>query len=94
MLSSSVSKGSFTEPQWSIGSMNNGDLETLTLVTLVTLPYFSTSTATHTNNISNTQGQTDSNITTDEPSETVSVTFNTPTRVITNRRITFRATRF
>lgn len=91
-LSSSVSKGSFTEPQWSIGSMNSGDLETLTLVTRVTLPDVNTSTATYTNNISNAQDQTDSNITTDDPSETVTVNFNTPTTVITNRRITFRAT--
>ncbi|MGJ8714480.1 MAG: DUF11 domain-containing protein [Maribacter stanieri] len=93
LLSSSVSKGSFTEPQWSIGSMNSGDLETLTLVTRVTLPDVNTSSATYTNNISNSQDQTDTNITMDDPSETITVNFNTPTTVITNRRITFRATR-
>lgn len=93
LLSSSVSKGSFTEPQWSIGSMNSGDLETLTLVTRVTLPDVNTSSATYTNYISNSQDQTDTNITMDDPSETITVNFNTPTTVITNRRITFRATR-
>ena len=93
LLSSSVSKGSFTEPQWSIGSMNSGDLETLTLVTRVTLLDVNTSSATYTNNISNSQDQTDTNITMDDPSETITVNFNTPTTVITNRRITFRATR-
>ncbi|WP_282049644.1 DUF11 domain-containing protein [Maribacter aquivivus] len=92
LLSSSVSKGSFTYPNWSVGSMNSGELETLTLVTRVSLPDVNTSTATYINNISNSQDQTDTNITTDDPSETVTVNFNTPKTVITNRRITFRAT--
>lgn len=93
LISASVSKGSFTYPNWSVGSMNSGDLETLTLVTRVSLPDVNTTTATYTNNISNSQDQTDTNITADDPSETVTVNFNTPTTVITNRRITFRATR-
>ena len=93
LVSSSISKGSFSYPNWSIGNMSSGDLETLTLVTRVTLPDVNTSTATYTNNISNSQDQTDSNITTDDPSESVTVNFKTPTTVITNRRITFRATR-
>ncbi|WP_405398550.1 DUF11 domain-containing protein [Maribacter sp. Asnod2-G09] len=93
LISSSVSKGSFSYPDWSVGGMDSGDLETLTLVTRVTLPDVNTQTATYTNNISNSQDQTDTNITTDDPSETVTVNFNTPTTVITNRRITFRATR-
>ncbi len=92
LLSSSVSKGSFTYPNWSVGGMNSGELETLTLVTRVSLPNVNTSTATYINNISNSQDQTDTNITTDDPSETVTVNFNTPTTVNTNRRITFRAT--
>ena len=93
LVSSSISKGSFSYPNWSIGNMSSGDLETLTLVTRVTLPDVNTSTATYTNNISNSQDQTDSNITTDDPSESVTVNFKTPTTVITNRKITFRATR-
>jgi len=92
LISSSVSKGSFSYPEWSVGGMDSGDLETLTLVTRATLPDVNTSTATYTNNISNSQDQTDTNITTDDPSETITVNFNTPTTVITNRRITFRAT--
>ncbi|WP_324023195.1 DUF11 domain-containing protein [Maribacter sp. BPC-D8] len=94
LVSSSVSKGSFTYPNWSVGGMNSGELETLTLVTRITLPDVNTSTATYINNISNSQDQTDTNITTDDPSETVTVNFNTPTTVITNRRITIRATSF
>ncbi|WP_299796221.1 DUF11 domain-containing protein [uncultured Maribacter sp.] len=93
LISSSVSKGSFSYPEWSVGGMDSGDLETLTLVTRATLPDVNTSTATYTNNISNSQDQTDTNITTDDPSETITVNFNTPTTVITNRRITFRTTR-
>jgi len=92
LISSSVSKGSFSYPDWSVGGMDSGDLETLTLVTRANLPDVNTSTATYTNNISNSQDQTDTNITTDDPSETITVNFNTPTTVITNRRITFRAT--
>ncbi|WP_405409983.1 DUF11 domain-containing protein [Maribacter sp. Asnod1-A12] len=94
LLSSSISKGSFTYPDWSVGSMNSGDLETLILVTRVFLPDANTSTATYTNNISNSQDQTDSNITADDPSETIVVDFNTPKNVITNRGITYRIKRF
>ncbi|WP_244156179.1 DUF11 domain-containing protein [Maribacter ulvicola] len=93
-VSASFSKGSFTYPNWSIDDMYSGDLETLTLVTRATLPDVNTSTFTYTNNISNSQDQTDTNITTDDPSETITVNLNTPTTVITNRRITYRTTRF
>ncbi len=72
--------------------MDSGDLETLTLVTRANLPDVNTTTATYTNTISNSQDQTDTNITADDPSETITVNFNTPKTVITNRRITFRAT--
>jgi len=92
LISSSVSKGNFSYPDWSVGGMDSGDLETLTLVTRANLPDVNTSTATYTNTISNSQDQTDTNITADDPLETITVNFNTPTTVITNRRITFRAT--
>ncbi len=92
LISSSVIKGSFSYPNWSVGGMDSGDLETLTIVTRANLPDVNTSTATYTNTISNSQDQTDTNITADDPSETITVNFKTPTTVITNRRITFRAT--
>ncbi|MRX64931.1 DUF11 domain-containing protein, partial [Maribacter sp. RZ05] len=37
LISSSISKGSFTYPDWNVGSMDPGDLETLTLVTKASL---------------------------------------------------------
>lgn len=93
LVNASVTKGSFTYPDWNVGTMTSGDLETLTLVTQVNLPDVNTQTATYTNFISNAQDQTDGNITTDDPSETVTVNFQTPTTVITNRRITIRVNR-
>ncbi|OQD42061.1 hypothetical protein BUL40_13220 [Croceivirga radicis] len=90
LLSASQTKGSFNYPNWNIGTMNSGDLETLTLLTKVSLPDIYTQTATYTNTISNAQDQVDANITTDDPSETITVNFQAPQTVITNRRITVR----
>lgn len=90
LLSASQTKGSFNYPNWNIGTMNSGDLETLTLLTQVSLPDIYTKTATYTNTISNAQDQVDANITTDDPSETITVNFQAPQTVITNRRITVR----
>ncbi|WP_010517586.1 DUF11 domain-containing protein [Croceivirga radicis] len=90
LLSASQTKGSFNYPNWNIGTMNSGDLETLTLLTKVSLPDIYTKTATYTNTISNAQDQVDANITTDDPSETITVNFQAPQTVITNRRITVR----
>ncbi|MBD0779139.1 DUF11 domain-containing protein [Maribacter sp. ANRC-HE7] len=93
LISSSISKGSFTYPDWNVGSMNPGDLETLTLVTKASLNNIHISTVDYTNTVTNSQDQTDSNTTVDDPSETVTVNKIAPTTVITNRRITHRVNR-
>ncbi|MCR1024762.1 DUF11 domain-containing protein [Cellulophaga baltica] len=93
LISSSVSKGSFTYPNWNVGSMDSGDLETLTLITKAGLENVYVSTVDYTNTVSNTQDQTDSNTTTDDPSATVTVNKTVPTTVITNRKITYRVNR-
>ncbi|WP_397459879.1 DUF11 domain-containing protein [Pseudozobellia thermophila] len=89
-VSSSVSKGSFTYPDWTVGTMAQGELESLTLVTRARLNNIYLTSETYTNTVSNSQDQTDSNITPDDPSETVTVTRERPTSVITNRKITYR----
>ncbi|WP_158973706.1 DUF11 domain-containing protein [Cellulophaga sp. L1A9] len=93
LISFSVSKGSFTYPNWNVGSMDSGDLETLTLVTKAGLENLYISTVNYTNTVSNNQDQTDSNTTTDDPSATVTVNKTVPTTVITNRKITYRVNR-
>ncbi|QXP53710.1 DUF11 domain-containing protein [Cellulophaga sp. HaHa_2_1] len=93
LISSSVSKGSFTYPNWNVGNMDSGDLETLILVTKAGLDNVYVSTVDYTNTVSNSQDQTDSNTTTDDPSATVTVNKTVPTTVITNRIITYRANR-
>lgn len=89
-ISSTVSKGSFSYPNWTVGNMASGDLETLTLVTKAGLNNIYLSSATYTNTVTNSQDQTDTNITTDDPSETVTVNKIIPVTIITNRRITYR----
>ena len=93
LISASYSKGSFTYPNWNVGGMDSGDLETLTLVTKASLNNIYLSSATYTNTVTNSQDQTDANITTDDPSETVTVNKITPTTIISNRRITYRVNR-
>lgn len=93
LISSSISKGTFTYPNWNVGGMTSGDLETLTLVTRASLDNIYSTTANYTNTVTNSQDQIDSNITTDDPSETVTVNKSIPTTVITNRRITYRVNR-
>ncbi|GAB5475214.1 MAG: hypothetical protein Mars2KO_33130 [Maribacter sp.] len=90
-ISATVSSGSFTYPNWDIGTMNAGQIETMTITAkaLLTNTYITTS-QTHTNTASNTQDQTDSNTTTDTPSANVQVNFVRPNTIITNRRITIR----
>ena len=73
--------------------MSAGELVSMTLVTRSSLPNIYTSNATYTNTITNSQDQTDGNITTDNPSVDVEVNRIAPTTVITNRRITVRVNR-
>ncbi|WP_282160954.1 DUF11 domain-containing protein [Ulvibacterium marinum] len=92
-VSATVSKGSFSYPNWSIGTMTGGELVTMTLVARAYITNIHLTSMTYTNTISNTQDQTDSNTTTDNPSVDVQVNLIPPTNVITNRRITFRVNR-
>ncbi len=92
-VSASVSAGTFTYPNWDLGTLNSGQLETLILTTNARITNTYLSTQTFTNTVTNTQDQTDLNITTDDSSENVTVNMIRPTTVITNRRITFRVNR-
>ncbi|MDO6821108.1 DUF11 domain-containing protein [Zobellia sp. 1_MG-2023] len=90
LVSSSVSKGSFNSPDWTVGTMSQGELESLTLVTRARLNNIYITSASYTNTVTNSQDQTDANISSDDPSETIIVTLEQPTTVITNRKITYR----
>ncbi|PRX54620.1 DUF11 domain-containing protein [Flagellimonas meridianipacifica] len=89
-VSATVSKGSFSYPNWSVGTMTRGELVTMTLVARAKMTNIYLTSMTYTNTITNSQDQTDNNITTDNPSVDVQVNFIPPTTVITNRRITIR----
>jgi|GEM_PF-1663609 len=69
-VSATPSTGTWTAPNWSIGTLNNGSTVTLTLVAKVDA---GTSGTTITNTISNTQDQADDNITPDDNSEDIGV---------------------
>jgi len=92
-VSASVTAGSFAYPNWTVGTMNPGQLETLTLTATARMTNIYQSSQTYTNTVTNSQDQTDLNISTDSPSADVTVTMIPPTTVITNRRITFRVNR-
>ena len=92
-VSATVSKGSFTYPNWSVGTMTQGELVTMTLVARAWMTNIYLSSMTYTNTITNTQDQTDNNITSDSPSADVQVNLVPPTTVISNRRITVRVNR-
>ena len=93
-VSATVSKGSFTYPNWNVGTLTSGELVTMTLVARARMTNIYLTTMTYTNTITNSQDQTDANITTDNPSVDVQVNLVPPTTVITNRRITYRVKRF
>ncbi len=92
-LSASVTSGSFSYPNWNVGSLNPGQLETLTLTARAGMVNIYNSSEVYTNTATNTQDQTDLNITTDNPSVDVTVNMIQPTTIITNRRITYRVNR-
>lgn len=92
-VSASVSKGSFSYPNWNVGTMSSGELVSMTLVARAKITNIYNATMTYTNTITNSQDQTDNNITTDNPSVDVQVNRIAPTSVITNRRITVRVNR-
>ncbi|RNC89518.1 MAG: DUF11 domain-containing protein [Allomuricauda sp.] len=88
--SATVSTGSFSYPNWTIGTMTSGQLETMTLSAKAVMTNIYLAAMTHTNTVTNSQDQTDTNLTTDDPSEDVTVNRIAPTTIITNRRITVR----
>jgi uncharacterized repeat protein (TIGR01451 family) len=73
LVSATPTVGSWSSPIWTVGTLTSGTLETITIVALadannLTIPVqFVTNTAT------NAQDQTDSNISTDTPSVSVSI---------------------
>ena len=64
-------QGSWTNPNWTIGTMNSGQVFTLNIVAKVPKK---PSEGTFVNSVSNTQDQTDSNFSTDDLSESVTIT--------------------
>jgi len=90
-VSSSVSAGSFSYPNWTVGSLNPGQLETLTLTAKARITNIYANSQSYLNTVTNSQDQVDLNITLDDPTENVTVNSIPPSTVITNRRITFRA---
>lgn len=92
-ISASLSKGSFTYPNWNIGTIAPGKLETMTIRAKAMLTSTNVTSETHTNTITKSQDQIDSDYTLDSPSTNVLVNLIKPTTVITNRKITYRINR-
>lgn len=93
-ISASVPIGSFSYPNWSLGTLNQGELVTMTLTARARMNNIYLSSVTHTNTVSNSQDQVDNNITADNPSVNVQVNRIAPASVISNRRITVRVNKF
>ncbi|WP_245759703.1 DUF11 domain-containing protein [Robiginitalea myxolifaciens] len=89
-ISATVTSGTFTNPNWNLGTLNPGQLETMTITAEARLTNIYLSSQTLTNTVTNTQDQTDLNITADDPTADVTVNMIAPTTVISNRRITIR----
>ena len=89
-VSATVSKGSFSYPNWTVGTMTQGEVVTMTLTARARITNIYIASMTYTNTITNTQDQTDNNLTPDNPSVDVQVNRVSPTTVISNRRITIR----
>ncbi|MCL5246046.1 DUF11 domain-containing protein [Cellulophaga sp. 20_2_10] len=76
LLSASPTVGSWSAPQWTIGRLKKGELVSIILeVQADELPFNSTVTS-YTNTVTNTQNQVDSNTTSDDMSETVTISNN------------------
>ena len=93
LLSATPSVGTWVAPNWNIGTISSGNLVTISLKVKADKLSHNSSTKSYTNLITNTQDQIDSNRTTDDPSEIITVSYitsKTPKTVITNRNITYR----
>ncbi|MBQ4914409.1 DUF11 domain-containing protein [Maribacter sp. MMG018] len=76
LLSANPSVGSWTAPEWTIGTLSQGELVSLVLeVQADELPFDST-VSSYTNTVSNSQDQVDANITSDDLSETLTISNN------------------
>ncbi|WP_198146892.1 DUF11 domain-containing protein [Maribacter thermophilus] len=76
LLSANPSVGSWSAPEWTIGTLSQGELVSLVLeVQADELPFDST-VSSYTNTVSNSQDQTDANITSDDLSETLTISNN------------------
>ncbi len=93
-ISASVSTGSYSYPNWNLGTLTQGELVTMTLTARARMNNIYLSLVTHTNTVTNSQDQVDNNITTDNPSVNVQVNIVAPATVISNRRITIRVNKF
>ena len=68
VVSASPSTGSWTAPNWTLGDLTSGQVEAITIVAKVDPMTGINSIAATTNTATNTQDQTDNNITSDAPS--------------------------
>ncbi len=93
-LSASVPVGSFSYPDWNLGTMTSGQTVTMTLSARARINDVTQATVTHVNTVTNSQDQTDTNITADNPSVNVQVNMIPTNTVITNRRISIRVNKF
>lgn len=73
LVSASPTVGSWTNPNWSLGSLNAGELESITIVATANELPNNTESQTLTNTATHTQNQTDSNYTTDSPTASVKI---------------------
>ncbi|PQJ68567.1 T9SS type A sorting domain-containing protein [Polaribacter butkevichii] len=68
IISASTSIGSWTAPNWTVGDLISGQVETITIVAKADAMTGINATSAKVNTATNTQDQTDSNTTTDSPS--------------------------
>ncbi len=66
--SAEASTGSWSEPNWTVGTLTSGQIETITIKAIVNPMTGTTASSLLTNTVTNTQDQEDSNKTTDAPS--------------------------
>ncbi|WP_165869237.1 PA14 domain-containing protein [Maribacter algicola] len=71
ILSTTTSQGSWTAPNWNVGTLNSGQLETLTITAVADSNNSVVPAVSVTNSVTNSQDQTDNNITSDNPNVTV-----------------------
>ncbi|MFS4416774.1 DUF11 domain-containing protein [Maribacter sp. 2307ULW6-5] len=67
LVSATPSAGSWSSPNWNIGTLNSGQLETLTVVAVASANDMTAPIQAVTNTVTNTQDQTDNNFTKDTP---------------------------